>query len=389
MTRSPTIVEVEAHEVIVPTHPGANNSPELGSFLRTTTSGEREIDWDELPICLLEVRFDDGVVGLGEVGRGNSLKDIEPWLKRLPGLSFPGPGLAGLPEEWRNTSILLEAHPTAHWQTRTPVASALEMALLDAAGKRLGCRVVDLLGGAYREEVPVDYWCGRQTPANLTRIVTRACELGFHGIKMKSRVGDPVIEQVRAIRAAGGDDFSITIDPMFQWLSPHDSLHVLRALEQFGGNLRVEDPFPQDQPDFWLRARNVCSVPIVWHMRGMESLRRALRERCADNFNCAGTAAEFLTATHALEVAGYSCWHGSSLELGVGQVSCLHATAAARACTMASDFQSGFIRQHTLITWDWPYKDGKLPLPDGPGLGIELDRDALAHYRCAHETFSS
>jgi muconate cycloisomerase len=121
----------------------------------------------------------------------------------------------------------------------------------------------------------------------------------------------------------------------------------------------------------------------------MVSLRQALREGCADNYNCAGTAAEFLALTHALEVAGYSCWHGSSLELGVGQVSCLHATAAARACTMASDFQSGLIRSHTLITWDWPYQDGKLPLPIGPGLGIELDRDALIRHRRAHEIFTS
>src|SRR6266540_1205839 len=104
----PAIVEIEAHEVIVPTRPGANNSPEMGSFLRTSTSGDREIDWDELPICILEVRFDDGVVGLGEVGRGNSLQDIDPWLKELPGLSFAGFNLSGLPPAWRNDSILLE-----------------------------------------------------------------------------------------------------------------------------------------------------------------------------------------------------------------------------------------------------------------------------------------
>ena len=63
--------------------------------------------------------------------------------------------------------------------------------------------------------------------------------------------------------------------------------------------------------------------------------------------------------------------------------------AAARACTMASDFQSGFIRQHTLITWDWPYRDGMLPLPAGPGLGIELDRDAVERYRIGHATYRS
>lgn len=83
---------------------------------------------------------------------------------------------------------------------------------------------------------------------------------------------------------------------------------------------------------------------------------------------------------HAVEVAGYCCWHGSSLELGVGQAAILQAAAAARACTMPSDLQTATIREHTLVTWDWPYDNGSLPLPAGPGLGVELDRDALRHY---------
>ena len=126
MNNRPRIVEVEAHEVVVPAQPGANNSPEMGSYLNTTTVGEREIDWDELPICLLEVRFDDGVTGLGEVGRGNSLKQLEPWIARLPGLAFSGPNLADLPADWRTPLLLLESHPTAHWSSGSPVAYALE-----------------------------------------------------------------------------------------------------------------------------------------------------------------------------------------------------------------------------------------------------------------------
>jgi L-alanine-DL-glutamate epimerase-like enolase superfamily enzyme len=38
------------------------------------------------------------------------------------------------------------------------------------------------------------------------------------------------------------------------------------------------------------------------------------------------------------------------------------------------------VRESTLITWDWPYGNGRLPLPEGAGLGIELDRDTLDHF---------
>jgi muconate cycloisomerase len=257
------------------------------------------------------------------------------------------------------------------------------MALLDRLGKQTGLRAVDLLGGAARELIPVDYWCGRKTPDDLRETVARASAQGFRGIKMKSRKGDPVGEQVSAIREAGGPGFAVTVDPMYQWFSPHDALHLLRELEEFGGGIRVEDPFPEEMPEYWRRARQVCSVPLIWHARGMASLRRGLQEKCCDGFNACGGVREFLTAAHAIEVEGYSCWRGSSLELGVAQAAGLHAAAAARACVWASDFQGALIREHTLVTWDWPYREGSLPLPEGAGLGVELDREAISLFRTA------
>lgn len=377
------IRQVTVYEVVVPARPGAINSPEYGSFIGH--------DWDRMPLCLIEVQMDDGLTGLGEIGRGVTLQQLDSWLAELPGVGVRGLVPVGLPERWQPLSlyggVLEERHPPGAWASPSPLADALEMALLDWAGKRLGCRVVDLLGGAYREEVPVDYWCGRKTPQDLARTVAQARERGFKGLKMKSRMGDPVAVQVQVVRDAGGEDFSITIDPMYQWFGPEEGLAMLRGLERFGSGIRVEDPFPADMPEFWRRARTVCSIPLIWHVRSIASLRRALQEQCADGFNCSGGAHEFLTATHAAEVAGYSCWRGSSLEMGVGQVAALHAAAAARCCVMASDFQSGVIREHTLIAWDWPYHDGLLPLPTGPGLGIELDRAAITHYQQAKQEY--
>ncbi|MGV3724013.1 MAG: mandelate racemase/muconate lactonizing enzyme family protein [Actinomycetota bacterium] len=377
------IVRLTAYETVVPCLPGMENSPEYGSFIAH--------DWDRMPICMLEAEMEDGLTGLGEVNRGVSLADLDPWLKQLPGTEVTGLS-PRLPQGWAGLSLydgaIQEAHPVPVWSSRSPAMGALEMILLDWAGKRVGWRVVDLLGGAYRERVPVDYWCGRKTPDDLHKTVSRARAAGFKGVKMKSKFGDPVVEQVEAIRDAGGPTFSVTIDPMYQWFSPHESLATLRELERFGRGLRVEDPFPEDRPEFWHRARQTVAVPLVWHARGLASLRRALQERCADAFNCSGGAREFLTAAHAVELAGYSFWRGSSLEMGVGQAAGIHAAAAARNCVMGSDFQSGLIREHTLITWDWPYQDGALPIPPGPGLGVELDRGALERYTVSQKTYA-
>jgi muconate cycloisomerase len=374
VTTSSQIQTIRAYEVVVPARPGAINSPSwIGA-------GDR---WDLMPIVLLEFAMSDGIVALGETERGHRLADLEPWLRQLPGLPLQGWSLQALPDNWRGAMRwgLLEQQPPALWQSPSPVARAVEVALLDWAGKRLGCRVVDLLGGQLHSTVPVDWWCARQTPEDLSQIVRQARSQDFHGLKMKSRLGDPVLEQVKAIKQVGGADFHLTIDPMCQWHSPAAVLALLRTLEPYAERLQIEDPFPQDMPEFWQRVRQLSPIPLVLHARGVDVLRRGLQDQFADNFNVSGqTLSEFLTLARTVEVAGYACWHGSSLELGVMQTARLHATAAARACVLPSDFQSHLIREHTLVTWDWPYADGRLPLPEGPGLGVELDRAALDRY---------
>lgn len=382
-TNRAKIEHVSVYEVVVPARKDVLDSPALGAFMDGTP-------WDQMPICLIEARLSDGIVALGEVCRGVSLQSLRPWLELLPGVELSGMSLNVLPAEFRAGTQwhLIERLPVAPWASTTALTTAMEMLQLDWAGKRLGCRAVDLLGGACRESVGVDYWCARQIPSDLTRTVERARELGFRGLKTKSRMGDPVIEQVRAVKAAGGDDFGLTIDPMFQWLSPHDALDIFRKLDALGADhLRIEDPFPQDMPEMWQRVRQVSRVPLIWHGRTMASLRRALQDRCADDYNCSGGIWEFLACAHAVEVLGHACWHGSSIEMGVAQVAHLHAAAAARSCVLHSDFVSGIVREHTLITWDWPYKNGSLPLPEGPGLGVALDRDAVKKYQTGRAEF--
>jgi len=380
MKKTDFIQKVEAYEVVVPAKEGTVNSECYRDDLR----------WDLMPICLVIVTTREGLTGLGETTRGVSLDQIKSWLRQLPGLEVSGWSLASLPAHWRGATLwgLYERHAPPLWRSVSPLVPALEMAFLDLAGKRLGCRAVDLLGGAYTERVPVHYWCARQTPEDLERTVRKARSLGFRGIKTKSKRGDPVLEQVSAIKSAGGRDFHITLDPMGQWCAPLDFLHILRGLESLGEAIEVEDPFPQDMPEFWHRARSASSVPLMFHARSLEILRGALAARCADGFNCAGGIMGFITCAHAVEVAGYSCWHGSAIELGVGQIAHLHAAAAARSCVLSSDFVSGIVREHTLIRWDWPYRDGMLPLPSGTGLGIELDCDALEKYVKEKTAFS-
>ena len=240
-----------------------------------------------------------------------------------------------------------------------------------------------------QETIAVDWWCARQIPSDLAQIVQQARKLGFHGLKMKSKLGDPVLEQVKAIKESGGSDFHLTIDPMCQWLSPADALATIRQLEPYADNLQIEDPFPQDMPELWQRVRQISPIPLVLHARGVDVLGRGLQDCFADNFNVSGqTLSEFLTLARTVEVMGYSCWHGSSLEMGVMQVArCTPPPPAAGLC-LAFGFSKPVGARDTLITWNWPYQDGQLTLPDGPGLGIQLDHEAVKRYGRATATFA-
>jgi muconate cycloisomerase len=373
------IEEIRAYEVIVPPHAGAVDSPCYQSAN----------PWYLEPIVLIEALTNDGLLSVGECGRGHTLAMCEPSLKCLPGIKLQGLSMDVLPPMWRVPPLggLLSAYPSALWQSNNPVLWAMEIAILDWAGKRMGCRAVDLLGGAHRNEVPVEYWCGRQTPQDIRTIAARAGQKGFTGLKMKSRLGDPVAEQVDAVVQEAGPRFYITIDPMFQWISPREALSTFSSLERWNTQLLIEDPFPQDHPEMWERARMRSSIPLAWHARTIQSLKDGLRYGCADTFNCSGSIWEFMISAHAIEVHGLTCWHGTGIELGVSQAAHLHTAAAARSCTNHGDFVSAIVREHTLVDWDWPYRNGRLPLPPGPGIGVSLDLAAVKHYTRAKATF--
>src|SRR5690606_31601484 len=167
-----------------------------------------------------------------------------------------------------------------------------------------------------------------------------------------------------------------------------DSLFTMQELQKIGQPVQIENPFPRVDIEAWRRLRAASTIPLVFHVDYEFTLRYALRHEMADGFNCGcGSVSLFLELANAVGVMGYSCWHGSSIECGVTQALRLHAAAAARCCTMANDLVSGFVREHTLVTWDWPYADGVLPLPPGLGLGVELDRDAIGRFLRHREGF--
>lgn len=289
------------------------------------------------------------------------------------------------------------------------VFAALEVAALDLIGKATGRPVCDLLGGRVRDEVPFgaylfykrvggggagadvreDRWGTALTPEAIVEQAVRMVDrFGFRGIKLKGGVFPPdqEVEAVRALRAAFGPDVPLRIDPNGAW-TVETSIRVGTAL---GDMLEyLEDPTPG--------------------AAGMAAVRRGLLAAGVDvplaSNNAVTSFAEIpgLLAADAAQVilADHHYWGGlrevghlgrlcaafgiglgmhSNSHLGLSLIAMVHAAAATPHLTYASDTHYPWqaADDEILVGGRVRIAGGAVRVPDGPGLGVELDRDALA-----------
>jgi muconate cycloisomerase len=84
------------------------------------------------------------------------------------------------------------------------------------------------------------------------------------------------------------------------------------------------------------------------------------------------------------DLFGLPYWHGSEIDLGILEASYVHKSASAAQATLPADIFGRLIREHDLLRQPLAIRRGEVEVPEGPGLGVELDPDAVAHYRCSH-----
>jgi L-alanine-DL-glutamate epimerase-like enolase superfamily enzyme len=341
------------------------------------------ITWDQLPLHLIEAETDAGFVAVGESPRGTSRETVEATLRDLLGrdLSTCTP-----PTMWMADGDLPQSYPHWSWQMKPNLSYLLMESLwLDAAGKAAGMPAHQLLGGAVRDRVLTDFWANRPDAPTMLALIREALERGLHGIKMKS---DSTGDTARALLEIAGDlpaGFRVTIDPMNSWRSLRESARWLEALAATDLEIQLEDPYPYLVTEDWRQARTYKPLTIVCHARSEHDFRIALDKELADAYNLAGGGAfNFQQLAHVAEFYSKDCWQGSALELGVAQHVRLHAASTARACVLASDLQSEWVREHTLINERMQYVDGYALVPKTPGIGVSFDHDAIQRYK-SHE----
>jgi glucarate dehydratase len=380
--KRPTITRVALHRVSVP----MRQLYVSAMYMRRTT--ER---------IVIELETSDGAKGIGET---NGTDEVLQACARMAGR------LIGQDPLDRLKLRQAMAGPTvgsrnglADWAA----LAGLDMALFDWAGRYHAQPIWRLLGGEGRQsfeavahipalllDEPVD----RQDlprlfadPGRVTELVEHALHLhrdpGFTAFKVKCTGTSPAwdVAVLRALRTALGDEVKLRWDPNASY-RPAQATVLCQQLEEL--NLEYyEDPTSTIAGMAQLRARMRTPLATNMCLVNFDHLATALRQPCVDvvlaDLVMWGGPQSMVELGDVTPLFGFDLTIHSAFELGIGMAANLQIAAALDPVRRAIDF--GLENMvHELIVPHIPVKDGRVTVPDGPGLGVEPDWETIA--RC-------
>jgi muconate cycloisomerase len=269
------------------------------------------------------------------------------------------------------------------WFASAGVYEGYEMALFDLAGKALGVPLYRLFGGAYRDRVPVSRCSGRMTPEDAAVTARAAVAQGYRVLKMKATADDPLVERLAAIRDAVGDELRVNIDPNERFHQPFRLVELAGRIRDAGlRNVECfESPFNQRNLDWYVLARQKLDTPLALHLGAPRDVAEAIKREACDWLNLGGPLVNVYKLAGLAEAAGIPTWHGSGVGLGPSEAAYAHICAACKSMTLTSDICGETLRVDDLIREPLVFAGGHVQVPQGPGLGVELDEEAVERYR--------
>ena len=351
---------------------------------------------------LVEVRTDVGITGWGECFGGGGIafanktiveRVIQPMIL----------GMDPLDREviWHKVYNLMRDHG----QKGMPIQSlsGVDIALWDIAGKFLDQPVYKLLGGAFRESIPV-YGYGMMLQkypdleARFTEESAKIKDMGFLAMKMKIGLHpDKDIKLVDAVRRGIGDEMRLMVDANHAYTA-REAIPLGRELQNLGVYWFEEPVAPEDHQGY----RDLCEA-LDMSIAGGEAeftrwgFRDLIKNRCVDILQpevCAlGGITEYqkvLAMAHAHFIPVVNHVWGSAIAVGTN----LHLLAALPDLpgaafpvqpmleydTTPNKFREELLTKPLNILEQVKNNNGHVGLPEGPGLGIEPDLDFIKHY---------
>ena len=357
---------------------------------------------------IVQLQTADGIVGIGETKGGEDrTRDLERLRRDIVGTSA---------FSWNSLRAKIDSDA---------VYAAVEMACLDAVGRALGVRLCDLLGGAVREEVEfasylfyryaadhplilederlvddrgrgdqaLDRWGEVRTPEAMAELAWQFHQKwGFRVHKLKAGVLEPDVElaTLQAINERFGGKHPLRIDPNGRW-RVETAVRIAREIRESELPLEYyEDPVDGLRGMAAVRRQTGLKLATNSCVTDFDDIAAAVRHEpvdvvLADVYSFGGIPACQSLGTLAEEL-GWGISQHSNNHAGVSMAAMIHMAAVVPQMNHAGDTHYVWLPDGADIIQGskLPIQSGRMAVPSGPGLGVDLDADKLAR---AHEVY--
>jgi o-succinylbenzoate synthase len=331
--------------------------------------------------AIVEIITSEGIRGYGEIAPLPAFggDDLATALAPLPAIiaGLRGQQIAEALDTLRDTRML----PSA-------TVCALETALLDVQGQATEQSIYQLLAptlARHRPGVAVNAVVGATAIEQAVSRAQAAVAAGFRCIKLKMGSGQQEeIERVAAVRAAIGPAVHLRLDANEGW---HFSQAVAILSACAGYDLQyVEQPLKAANLQGMHELRREVPIPLAADeaIIGFDSARRILAMEAADVLIIKPQLTGGLRASQQLmyeaSERGIQCVVTSTMESSVGVVAALHLAAASPIITLECGLATLDLLADDLVVDSPIIHEGFMALPTQPGLGVRVDKAALAQY---------
>lgn len=338
-------------------------------------------------LCLVRLHCADGIVGIGEATTigGLSYGPESPESIQLTIETYLAPLLKGC-DATRPAAAM--ARLAAHVVGNNFAKCAIETALLDAQGKRVGLPVSELIGGRLRGRLPVLWTLASGNTALDIEEAADMIERGRHNafkLKIGKRPLKDDVAHVAAIKQALGNRASVRVDVNMAWDEPTAGRGI-EMLADVGCDL-VEQPISRFNRAGMARLAARAQIPIMADeaLTGPASAYDYAAHAAAQVFAVKIEQSGGLFAAKQVQAiadaAGVALYGGTMLEGGVGSIASAHVFATFPTLAFGTELFGPLLLTEEILAEPLDYADYSLGVPDTPGLGIALDDDRIDFLR--------
>jgi L-alanine-DL-glutamate epimerase-like enolase superfamily enzyme len=364
---------------------------------------EDEYVWPSRPPAfLVRITTEDGAQGVGEISSqvwylGETPEQIASCIE-LYDQALKGRD----PANFALAHHLMEAAYSGGMPGGRGARSGVDMALHDLVGRARGVPVHALLGGAYRSELELLTNLYHKTPDEMAAACQDFVGRGFTGLKVK--VGDVMLAEgfgrlsfaaelakLDAALEVTPRDVYVDADANQGWQSAQWTVAKLRRYREHD-NLSIEQPLHYADLSGAAHVRAHAGVPViadesVWSPQAMlELVRQGACDRIVLKLNRLGGFFPAMQAVAICDAAAIGVSVDTNPYTIVGDTACCHIAACIRThYPVDCEGHLSFIDlgEETLFSGGITFRDGRAHLPDAPGLGVEVDWDAVARHQAA------